>query len=260
MEYKTDDKLAKLRALRSGKPEGSTNPNALIKYIPASEAKDKIAVVFDDSGSMDGEKIKNAKAGTVEFLRNIQPNSASVSIHLLSEYERKEYESYYEEREKSTRKKDSLAIFNQELATYTTELPLLAVKVSDSKLDARGGTPLYEVIESILKDKANSGITPTRMIAFSDGCPQTWNQANKETLFSECRDKKIPIDTVFIGSAGDRGESEMKEIAEKTGGIFMIFDPSKVNFKTAFAYLAPAKRQMLLADKSLIGKIERGES
>ena len=51
----------------------------------------------------------------------------------------------------------------------------------------------------------------------------------------------------------------MRRLAEKTGGIFLKFDPAKgVDFKTAFKYLAPGKR-LALMDAEFKRKLEAGE-
>jgi hypothetical protein len=62
-------------------------------------------------------------------------------------------------------------------------------------------------------------------------------------------ERKTPVDTVFI-SYGYHGYAAdtMRELAEKTGGYFLIFDKNKVNFGEAFKYLSPGMRHMLAAE------------
>jgi hypothetical protein len=81
----------------------------------------------------------------------------------------------------------------------------------------------------------------------------------KESSIASALERKVPVDTVYIGSKDDeKPVSVMKEIAERTGGVFLIFEPGKANFRTAFKYLSPGYRAML-ADKSFVAKVESGE-
>lgn len=63
-------------------------------------------------------------------------------------------------------------------------------------------------------------------------------------VLDKFKNKKILIDTVFIGDIGSNGEREMQMIAEYTGGLFLVFKSGE-SFRTKFKYLAPAFRGML---------------
>ena len=139
-----------------------------------------------------------------------------------------------------------------EQSTLETDLIKLALAVDSEAISPTGGTPLYE---TILKAQE---ATPkaTRYVAFSDGEPN--NFINEEKVIEQAKKDETPIDTVFFGSS-DSSAEVMRRLAEKTGGIFLKFDPAKgVDFKTAFKYLAPSKR-LALMDAEFKRKLEAGE-
>jgi Mg-chelatase subunit ChlD len=203
--------------------DGSATSNIL---VDPSKATHKIGIVFDDSGSMGGSKITDAHAGCEEFLRSCNPTNTAVSVYPMNP--------------EDGHAKISLTSKMYDVAT--------AVKT----YHATGSTPMFETLTDMLDNESL-----TRGILFSDGSPNHTN--TKEATITKAIEKKIPIDTVFIGYATDTyAIAIMKEIAERTGGIFMIFEPGKANFKTAFKYLSPGYRAMLM-DKSFVEKLQEGK-
>lgn len=218
-------------------------PDALAKvttreYIKPEDAASRIRLVFDNSGSMMGWKIKNAKEGTVEFLRTCTLDQDAVAVHLLDNPSNSEDEI-------------SLNIINSVLMT---DLAQLASDVDTDSITAFASTPLFNTIDRALRAKPQL----TRMIAFSDGEPD-WDDRNLEpTVLKTAKEVGIPIDTVYIGSTGTTGQATMKRIAEATGGIALVFDPAKgVNFAESLKYLAPKKR-LLLMDAKFKADLEAG--
>jgi hypothetical protein len=134
----------------------------------------------------------------------------------------------------------------------TTAYPLLLADIRGLK--ASGGTPTMSTLDKI---QANENVN--RVVVVSDGESgalqyQTYDNEGTPNLskFSQqaqvvvdkYKEKKIIIDTVFIGDAGSNGEREMKLLAEATGGLFLVFKSGE-SFRTKFKYLAPAFRGML---------------
>lgn len=189
------------------------------------EATHRIGIVFDDSGSMSGKKIEDAHAGTEEFIRCCDPRNTAISVYPMNS-------NYH----------TAIAL--------TTKLYNVAQGIKT--FQATGGTPLFEAAKDMLQNEKI-----TRGIIFSDGEPNS--EYKKEEVIGDAIEKKIPIDTVFIGDASrEYAVALMKEIAERTGGVFIILDPSKSNFRTAFKYLSPGYRAML-ADKSFVEKLQEGK-
>jgi Mg-chelatase subunit ChlD len=212
------------------------------KFAPANKATERIKIVFDDSSSMAYKKIQDAHDGVIEFMQSSEVNETAVSI----------------------------APLNDVAHPFTTNLPSLALTVK--KISARGGTPLYEVTQQNMAADEN-GIKPTRMILFSDGEPNgAWgyNPSDSESKFptlhtqtiTQAQELKIPLDTVLIADAGYSKESKeyliMKDLAEKTGGIFLVFEAGKGSFKKGFKYLTKGNR-LLLMDSSFKAALESGE-
>jgi hypothetical protein len=215
-------------------------------FISPSEAPDRLRIIFDNSGSMDGPKLDAAKQGVVEFLKNCTPNATAVAVHLLNPKGAYDY-------------KENCALSlpkNIESATLTSDIILLASEITEPSVEATGGTPLYQVIEAALRAEPKA----TRLIAFSDGSPE--QTSKKDQILRTAKEMGIPIDTVFIADKDESSYyhigpiSEMKHIAEMTGGIFL--DLTRGSIKSGLKYLAPSKR-LMLSDSSFKGKVERGE-
>lgn len=235
-------KQAAESAAKTSTQVGDPNSVALARakdLIKPEDAKDKLRIIFDNSSSMSGPKIENAKEGVVEFLKNCTPNSTAIAIHLLNSG----YDEYSE----------SLALpLNIKNSALSSDLIMYASEIIDPSVQARGGTPLYTTIEAAL----SSVPIATRLIAFSDGEPTDTH--NKTETLKHAKQLNIPIDTVFVSDGYQDQDCirELKYIAEYTGGIFL--DLSKGNIKEGLKYLAPTKRLMLM-DSSFKSKVERGE-
>jgi hypothetical protein len=204
----------------------------------------KLAIVFDDSGSMgsmnekgDKSKIEDAKNGIRNFSAQCSPRDTALAVYPL----------------------------NAEAKALTCNFDLLNLLVAS--IPSSGGTPLYGITTTMLKSEDNY----TRGILFSDGDPtdgsgyysnyeDTPPERNKmkEDMINLAIEKKLPLDAIFIGSADSKGYHLMKEIADRTGGIFIHFKDS-ASLSQNLKYLAPALRG-ILANAELKAKIERGES
>lgn len=113
-------------------------------------------------------------------------------------------------------------------------------------LEASGGTPTIQRLDNILSKE-----NVTRVVIVSDGESGALNYDNQFTVRARqtldvYKEKKIVIDTVFIGTPESNGEREMKLIAEHAGGLFLVFKSGE-SFRTKFKYLAPAYRGMLVS-------------
>jgi hypothetical protein len=190
-------------------------------------------------GDTYSNKIKEAKKGVVEFLRNCTPNKDAVAIHLLNTL--------------SSRLEEGKELPKAlQLCTLETDLVYLASSIDIDSISPMGGTPLFETLLKALKIEPKA----TRLIAFSDGEP---NWYDREEIYELAKASSIPIDTVFFGTVPSRGADTMQEIAERTGGLFLAFDPAKgVSFASAFKYLSPGKRLQLM-NAEFKAKLERGE-
>lgn len=198
------------------------------------DATHKIGIVFDDSASMGGTKISDAHAGTEEFLRSCNPSDTAITVHPMNS------ESRYGGHD------------SHKVIPLTSQM--YAAAMSIKTFGAVGGTPLFLTLKEMLQAQPL-----TRAIVFSDGEPNYDDELLMDSTINIAVEMKVPVDTVFIGHQNDTHAIEiMKTIAERTGGYFLIFDPNKSNFRTAFKYLSPGYRAML-ADKSFVEKLQEGK-
>jgi hypothetical protein len=136
---------------------------------------------------------------------------------------------------------------NNTCYTLETNLPYLAGKTLE--IEAAGSTPLVATAIKML----NVNPTLTRGIVFSDGQP---DRSDTTILVSMCKERKLSIDTVYIGADYDSAIGFMRRLAEDTGGTFIHLKPG-VSMRSTFKYLAPVYRGML-ADKSFVENLQNG--
>ena len=205
-----------------------------MKNLDPTKCETKIGIVFDDSGSMSGDPIRDAKLGIQGFTANCNPKDVALSIFPL----------------------------NKGAQPLTCNYDLLNMYVNS--IPSSGGTPLYTVTMRLLETDI------TRGVLFSDGDPtdkygqydnedeySSGSRDNHEELIARAVAKKIPLDTVFIGPEYATGYKVMKDIADRTGGIFIHFKDMS-SMSTGLKYLSPALRPLLM-NEELKGKIQRGE-
>jgi Mg-chelatase subunit ChlD len=194
-------------------------------YIVPAQAQTRIRIVFDDSNSMAGQGIEDAKIGCEEFLRACTLNQTAVAVHPM----------------------------NGKALALTADLPKLSQAIHGVR--ANGGTGMFQALTQAQFAEPKA----TRFILFSDGAP---TDQGKEERIRRAIAEKTPIDTVLIWQGDNPAFSNeyklLKEIADRTGGIFLVFDRKKVNFRDAFKYLAPAFRHAL-ADGKFRESLQNGD-
>jgi|SRR5580765_390382 len=192
----------------------------------------KLAIVFDDSGSMNGQKIRDAHDGVRGFTNQCIPTETSLAVYPL----------------------------NDDYKPLTCNYDLLNLAVSSIR--ATGGTPLYAKTQQALKHSDGYD----RLVLFSDGDPTDKNvgygdeytKDNHEETIKLANSVETPLDTVYIGIEGTTGYDVMKDLADKTGGIFIHFKDAS-SLASGLKYLSPGLRG-LLANPEIKAKIERGET
>lgn len=201
-------------------------------WAKPEDMPERLRIIFDDSGSMgrneQGSKLWDAKEGTVELFKNCLPNQTACAVHPL------EYDYI-------------------DLSKLSTNLPALGVLVRG--IPCGGSTPLFEVIKKAQACEPKA----TRYIAFSDGAPDYGDQQQYENeVIQKAQEEKTPIDTVLIWAGSREDDTYMKQsreyktlnnLAEKTGGYFLVFDRNKMDFKKGLKYLAPKNRLMLMNEQ-----------
>jgi Mg-chelatase subunit ChlD len=188
------------------------------KVTDYSAYPNRLGLVMDDSGSMSGVMDK-CHLAIDTFIKNCNCNDTALALYPL----------------------------NAEAKNLTNNYAQIGLY--SSTIRATGGTPLFAKLKQMIQTE-----NLTRAVAFSDGDPTDSHfETEAIALYIE---KKIPIDTIFIGSMGERGYLTMQRIAEKTGGIFLHFTDASVLAKS-LKYLTPAFRYML-ENADLKAKAEKG--
>lgn len=205
--------------LSEARAQGTTLDNT-------ANAKEKIIIVADDSGSMDGEPMQQQKKAIEAFLGVCNPLDTAVGIIPM----------------------------NRERINLTMIHPLLLSKVASWPLHGGDGTPMFKSLENALSQQ------PTRVVLISDGQPSD-GSAKRSSDFNyekssedfanpilvKYKAAKIKVDTVFVGVQTDyNGQAEMRAIAELTGGMYIFFKEGE-SFAKQFKYLAPAYYAQLTA-------------
>ncbi len=198
-----------------------------MRGVDANEVPNRYCIGFDDSGSMSGDPISDAKKGVAGFLGSCNPTETSVAIYPFCAAPQ------------------PLVVMYDVINAYV------------GGLKATGGTPLYTTMLRILNE-----VKVTRAILFSDGEPTDELNGygeelrkNDELAIAKAIEMRVPFDTCYIGN----GDSPvLKNIAEKTGGIYLKFD-STMSFAKNLKYLSP-KYVALLANAELKERIQKGET
>jgi hypothetical protein len=170
--------------------------------------------------------LQDAQIGCEEFLRACTLNQTAVAVHPMSG--------------------TALAI--------TADLPALAASIHGIKI--AGNTPMFQT----LTQAQHAAPKATRFMVFSDGAP---TDSGKEERITAAIQAKTLIDTVLIWEVGTGVERSseymlLKEIADRTGDIFLVFDRTKVNFQDAFKYLSPNLR-LALSDGNFRADLQNGK-
>jgi hypothetical protein len=191
----------------------------LEKVKNVNDCINRLGLIFDDSGSMSITPLQQAKDAVDTFLKNCNPADTAIAVYPLCFIKR----------------------------------PLIcnfaAVMISVLALKATGSTPLYTTLKELI-DKENI----TRAIAFSDGGPTDDYPEIRDNCINLYITKKIPVDTIYIGS---NDNVCLKELSDKTGGIYLKFT-DMASLKAGLKYLTPAFRAMLMSGDNK-EKLEKGE-
>jgi hypothetical protein len=216
----------------------------VIEKLDPNTRLNRLGLVCDDSGSMSGEAINNAHSAVRNFTANCKPQDTSITIYPL----------------------------NAESKPLTCDFDIL--NLYWSSIGATGGTPLYTILKRLIETEKI-----TRAIVFSDGGPTdgrlytntgdsevnavydeevgTYDMPRQVVKLYNNPERKIPIDTIFIGTKDSTGYKELELLAKLTGGIFIHFTDSS-SLTTNLKYLTPGLRG-LLANPEIKEKIQRGE-
>jgi Ca-activated chloride channel family protein len=186
---------------------------AIIDVFELTKKKSTTAIVLDTSGSMAGEKIRNAIEGTISFIDQLGVDDELIMFQF----------------------NDSV-VEMQPLDRSDNVLESLKMRVSE--LEAGGGTVLYDAvcqtIESMIQAKeTDERIGEKRLygiVILSDGM-DTQSEISGAVMF-ECLPSGEDVEgiKVFTIAYGlDADEALLKKIAERTNGKNFTADPENIS-------------------------------
>lgn len=178
-------------------------PSAPDGFIDVNTLPNRLVIMIDQSGSMNGEPIKLLETAVQDFVMKSDSSNTAIAV------------------------KSFPSDTNIELTNDKMKLWMLLMG-----LRASGGTPM----NTCMRDCLGHSNTMTRAILISDGQPDS-SPLETAKLYAK---REVKIDTVHIGET-TMGEDVLKQISEITGGLFVKFKDIS-SFSKAFAFLLPESR------------------
>jgi Mg-chelatase subunit ChlD len=171
----------------------------------------RIALLLDVSGSMQGSKITSLRDACASFVQACNFADTALAIEPFGEGN-------------PPPNRLSLTVF-QPLALTTVQM-----------LQSCGSTPMAQAMDFVL-----NSYSLTRCVLVSDGEPDSVTAAYD--IAAQYREAGLPCDCVHIGHSTS-GEECLRRIAEMTGGQYIKFTDIN-SFAKSFKFLTPAYYAML---------------
>jgi len=211
------------------KPNSGTSVYVAVDLTPSAAAiagrNRSISLAIDSSGSMDGEKIDQAKAAALGLLKQLRPTD-QISIVSFSD-------------------------------TVTVQLPMSRVGNSREiaaavkAISVNGLTSMYNGLEAAFEQARHTTPEPgtvNRVLLLTDGNPTVGKTDGREfvTLAQNMREAGITITAIGIGT--DYNESLLQKIAE---GLWHHIDAAKGDLPQIFQEQAAQMAGTLVANPEL---------
>src|SRR2546423_13472410 len=197
------------------KPNSGTSVYVAVDLSPSAAAvagrNRSISLAIDSSGSMDGEKIDQAKAAALGLLKQLRPTD-QISIVSFSD-------------------------------TVTVQLPMSRVGNSREiaaavkAISVNGLTSMYNGLEAAFEQARHTTPEPgtvNRVLLLTDGNPTVGKTDGREfvTLAQGMREAGITITAIGIGT--DYNEQLLGKIAESGGGLWHHIVDARANLPQIF--------------------------
>src|SRR2546430_780111 len=197
------------------KPNSGTSVYVAVDLTPSAAViagrVRSISLAIDSSGSMDGEKIEQAKAAALALIRQLRPTD-QISIVSFSD-------------------------------TVTVQLPMTQVGNSREvaaavkAISVSGLTAMYDGLDSAFNQARRASQEPgtvNRVLLLTDGNPTVGKTIGSEfvTLAQRIRESGITITAIGIGT--DYNEQLLEKIAESGGGLWHHIVDARANLPQIF--------------------------
>jgi Mg-chelatase subunit ChlD len=187
------------------------NPQSIAGAVDPNKCTNRLALMLDVSGSMDGHKIASLRDAVTGFISACDFSDTSLAMEPFGD----DYPS-------------------PNRLVLTTLQPMLMTTAM--MLQACGSTPMAQALDYVLNT-----YSITRGVLVSDGEPDS-TQACYDSA-AQYREAGIMVDCVHIGDSTS-GEACLRRIAELTGGQYIKFT-DVTSFSKSFKYLTPKYYAML---------------
>jgi Ca-activated chloride channel family protein len=214
------------------KPNLGTSVYVAVDLTPSAAAiagrNRSISLAIDSSGSMDGEKIDQAKAAALGLLKQLRPTD-QISIVSFSD-------------------------------TVTVQLPMSRVGNSREiaaavkAISVNGLTSMYNGLAAAFEQARRTSQEPgmvNRVLLLTDGNPTVGKTDGREfvTLAQNIREAGITITAIGIGT--DYNEALLQKIAESAGGLWHHIEAGKGDLPQIFQEQAAQMAGTLVANPEL---------
>lgn len=161
-------------------------------FTPVDSAEDPVtvALVFDVSGSMQGQPIANARSAATAFVRELAANNL-VCVYTFS------------------------TVINRVQACTTDRT---AISMAIGKIAAGGNTALYDALVRVTNDQRKLGGRQV-VIVLSDGA-DTASATKLADALGQLEQANMPVYAIALLSSDFNG-AVLKQIAQKTGGSYL---------------------------------------
>jgi Mg-chelatase subunit ChlD len=187
------------------------NPKTDLGVADPLKCTNRLALMLDVSGSMDGSKIESLRQAVTGFVSACDFSDTSLA-----------YEPFGDDYPSTNR------------LSLTSVQPMLMTTAM--MLQSCGSTPMARAMDYVINT-----YSITRAVLVSDGEPDS-TQACYDSA-AQFREAGIMIDCVHIGNSTS-GEACLRRIAEITGGQYIKFT-DVTSFSKSFKYLTPKFYAML---------------
>lgn len=191
------------------KPRAGEDGYLLLLLTPSAETSADqrvprdVVFILDSSGSMAGEKMKQAKGAVVQCLERLQPTDRFNIIRFST----------------------TVDLFDKSLVTADDEQKKKATEWTD-KIEATGGTAIADAIEAALKARTDDARNFT-IVFMTDGQP-TIGVTDPKTIIQQTESKNTAGTRIFAFGVGDDVNTTLlDQISDKTRGTSSYVRPNE---------------------------------
>ena len=157
-----------------------------------------LALVIDNSGSMDGQRRNYAKKGAI------------MSVNALN---KKDFASVI-----------TFAMDAKVVVPMTSTYDTTEIVEAISKIGGDHQTHLYPALIAAEEQLKEADTETKRVLILSDGEPSRDDRNNYSTVITRLKNQGVTVSTIYLGRRGGGGQSLMERLAKQGGGNFYLVE------------------------------------